>query len=261
MRDDRQLERTVESLLEDPLYTDHPLRHALSRLYVEFRDALYQMERITRISDRYQSASRDEKLSLTERYHKQLRQLERLARISDRYQSMMRDLNEALKEASNKDALTGIGNRRMLMERLKAETARAERLDRPLSLAIVDIDHFKAINDAYGHEVGDKVLIELARVIESGVRDYDSCGRWGGEEFLIIMPEIGAAEAVCMIQRIHAAIGALRIRAGNAQIGATASFGIAERRPGENISDTINRADMALYAAKNAGRDRFSVAP
>ncbi|QDZ29458.1 biofilm regulation diguanylate cyclase SiaD [Noviherbaspirillum sp. UKPF54] len=261
MRDDRQLERTVESLLEDPLYADHPLRQALSRLYVEFRDAVYQMERITRISDRFQTASRENQLSLSERYSKQLRQLERLARISDRYQLMMRDLNEALKEASTKDALTGIGNRRMLMERLKAETARAERLGRPLVLAILDVDHFKSINDEHGHEAGDKALVELARVIESSVREYDSCGRWGGEEFLIIMPEIGADEAVNMIERVHAAVGALRVRAGQAQICVTASFGIAERRQGESISETINRADAALYAAKHAGRDRYEVAP
>lgn len=109
IRDEEKLERTVERLLEDPAYVDHPLRAALSQLYVEFRDSLHQIERITRISDRYQTASQEEKMSLSERYRKQLRQLERLARISDRYQSMMRDLNEALKEASTKDALTEIG--------------------------------------------------------------------------------------------------------------------------------------------------------
>lgn len=261
MRDDPQLEQSIESLLEDPQYRDHPLRHALARLYAEFRDALHQIERIARISDRYQSVSQEQKLSLTERYGKQLRKLERLARISDRYQSMMRDLNEALKEASTKDALTGIGNRRMLMERLKAETTRAERLQRPLTLTIVDVDRFKSVNDTYGHETGDKVLIEIARVIESGVREYDSCGRWGGEEFLIIMPEIGAGEGAQLVERLRHAIGALRVRAGDELIESSASFGIAERRAGETVTQTIHRADAALYQAKRAGRNRYDIAP
>jgi diguanylate cyclase (GGDEF)-like protein len=260
IRDEEKLERTVERLLEDPAYVDHPLRAALSQLYVEFRDSLHQIERITRISDRYQTASQEEKMSLSERYRKQLRQLERLARISDRYQSMMRDLNEALKEASTKDALTGIGNRRMLMERLKAEVARAERLDRPLTIAILDVDRFKNVNDQYGHEIGDRVLIEIAQVIETGVRDYDHCGRWGGEEFLIIMPEIGAEDGATVVERIRGDINALRVRSGDDQIEVSASFGIAERVKGESISETITRADGALYAAKRAGRNRYDIA-
>jgi diguanylate cyclase (GGDEF)-like protein len=173
---------------------------------------------------------------------------------------MMRELNEALKEASTKDALTGIGNRRMLMERLKAETARAERLNRPLTLAIADVDRFKSINDTYGHETGDKLLIEIAHAFESGVRDYDLCGRWGGEEFLIIMPELQEQEAIVVVERVRNAICELKVRHGDALIEVSASFGIAERRVGESLSETINRADTALFAAKRAGRNRYEVA-
>ncbi|NEX63782.1 biofilm regulation diguanylate cyclase SiaD [Noviherbaspirillum galbum] len=254
------LEQRVERLLADAAHAGHPLRQALGDLYDEFRDALTQIERVTRISDRYQSISQQEKLTLAERYRKQIRQLERLSRISDRYQAMMRDLNEALKEASTKDALTGIGNRRLLMESLKAETARADRLERPFTLVMVDVDRFKAVNDQYGHDAGDKVLIEVARVIESGIREYDVCGRWGGEEFLVIMPEIDAVEAAAVIERIRAAINALKVLYGERQIGITASFGIAEHARGESISDFLNRADMALYAAKRAGRNRLDIA-
>ena len=142
MRDNPELERTIERLLSNPQYDAQPMRRALAEHYAKFRDTLNQIERISRISDRYQSNARETTLSLSERYSKQLRKLEKLARISDRYQSMMRDLNEALKDASTRDALTGIGNRRMLMERLKAETARAERMDRPLTVAIADADRF-----------------------------------------------------------------------------------------------------------------------
>ena len=261
MRDTLELEHTIERLLADPAYDNHPLRSPLAALYAEFREALHRMERIARISDHYQSVSRETTLSLGERYSKQLRQLEKLARISDRYQSMMRDLNEALKDASTRDVLTGIGNRRMLMERLRAEVGRAERTGCPLTLALVDVDRFKMINDSFGHEAGDKVLVEIARVIEAGMRDYDLCGRWGGEEFLIIMPEVAAQEGVGVVKRVRSAIAALEMRVGEQRIELSASCGVAQRLPAETMSDTINRADMALLAAKRSGRDRYEVAP
>ncbi|KRB79136.1 diguanylate cyclase [Noviherbaspirillum sp. Root189] len=261
VRDEDHIELRVETLLADPEYQDNPLRFALDELYAEFRGLLRQIDRITRISDRYQSVSIAEKLSVTDRYHKQLRQLEKIARISDRYQSMMRDLNEALKEASTRDALTGIGNRRMLMERVKIEVGRAERMERPMTLALLDVDRFKAVNDAHGHEAGDKALIEIARAIESGIRDYDICGRWGGEEFMVIMPEIGATEAAAVVERVRNAIAGLNLVAGDISLELSASFGIAERRNGESVSDTIKRADAALFDAKRGGRNRYEVAP
>jgi diguanylate cyclase (GGDEF)-like protein len=259
-RDEKHLELMIEALLADPENEGNPLRYALEELYAEYRTLLQQIDRITRISDRYQSISQDEKRSITGRYHKQLKQLEKIARISDRYQSMMRDLNEALKEASTKDALTGIGNRRMLMESLKAETARAERLERPLTVVLVDVDRFKSVNDAYGHEAGDKVLVRIANAIRSGVRDYDLCGRWGGEEFMVIMPEVGAKEGAVVVERMRQAIAGIEMTADDQALQLSASFGIAERKPGERISDTINRADAALFEAKRNGRNRYETA-
>ncbi|HEY0844176.1 MAG TPA: biofilm regulation diguanylate cyclase SiaD [Noviherbaspirillum sp.] len=261
MRDEKHLELIIETLLADPAYRENPLRIPLQELYDEFRNLLHQLDRITRISDRYQNVTREEKLSLTERYQKQLRQLEKIARISDRYQSMMRDLNEELKEASIKDALTGIGNRRMLMERLKAEAARSDRLERPLTVALADVDRFKTVNDNYGHETGDRALVEIANAIRSGVRDYDMCGRWGGEEFMVIMPEIGAGEGQLVVERMRSAIESLHVVVGESTIPLSASFGIAERRPGESVSETINRADAALFEAKREGRNRYAIAP
>ncbi len=173
---------------------------------------------------------------------------------------MLRDLNTALKEASTKDALTGIGNRRMTMDSLQAETARAERLHRPLTLALADIDHFKSINDTYGHDAGDKVLIEIAHVIAAHIRDYDVCGRWGGEEFLIIMPEVSVPNGALIVERLRTTICELNICLGEQSIKLSASFGIAEYRPGESISETIKRADAALFAAKRAGRNRCEIA-
>ncbi|OWW22930.1 diguanylate cyclase [Noviherbaspirillum denitrificans] len=250
----------IETLLADPENEGNALRHPLAELYEEYRSLLYQIDRITRISDRYQNVSREEKDALAGRYNKQLRQLEKIARISDRYQSMMRDLNEALKDASTKDALTGIGNRRMLMESLKAETARAERLERPLTIVLIDVDRFKSVNDLYGHEAGDKVLVRIANAIRSGVRDYDLCGRWGGEEFMVIMPEVPADEGAVVVERMREAIAGIDMVADDKSVQISASFGIAERRPGERISDTINRADAALFDAKRNGRNRYEIA-
>lgn len=260
MRDNRLLEAVVETLLADATYAGHPLRQALADLYTEFQEQLHQIERITCISDRYYSATREASLSLSERYRKQLRQLEKIVRISDRYQLMMRDLNETLKEASTKDALTGIGNRRMIMDCLKSETARAERLHRPLTLAFADIDHFKAINDTYGHDAGDRVLIEIARVIASRIRDYDVCGRWGGEEFLIVMPEVSVTNGAFIVERIRTTIGELHLCIGSQPVQLSASFGLTEYRQGETVSATINRADAALFSAKRAGRNRCEIA-
>jgi diguanylate cyclase (GGDEF)-like protein len=257
VRDGRRLEASVEALLADDTYRSHPLRLALEDLYAEFQANLHQLERIARISDRYQSVAREAKLSLSERYRKQLRQLEKMARISDRYQLMLRDLNQALKEASATDELTGIGNRRMLTERLKSEVARAERTERPFTVAIADIDHFKTINDAHGHEAGDKVLIEIANVIKSAIREYDCCGRWGGEEFLIIMPEIAVTEGAVIIERLRHAIGAVDVHLDERSVELTASFGVTQYHPGDSISNIIHRADSALYAAKRAGRNRY----
>lgn len=260
MRDEKHLELMIETLLADPENEGNPLRYALEELYAEYRSLMHQIDRITRISDRYQNVSREEKETLTGRYHKQLRQLEKIARISDRYQSMMRDLNEALKDASTKDALTGIGNRRMLMESLKAETARADRLERPLTIVLIDVDRFKSVNDLYGHEAGDKALVRIAGAIRSGVRDYDLCGRWGGEEFMVIMPELTAAEGAVVVERMRQAIAAIELEADGEPVRISASFGIAERRTGERISDTINRADTALFDAKRNGRNRYEIA-
>lgn len=254
------MDEQIEKLLAEPAYNDHPLRQALADIHAEFHRMLHQLDRIAHISDRYQSISREKTLTLTARYQKQLRQIEKVARISDRYQSMMRDLHTELREVSTKDPLTGIGNRRLLMDRLKSEGARAERMNRPVTVVIADVDHFKTVNDTYGHEVGDLALVEISRAIESSIREYDLCGRWGGEEFMIIMPEVGVAEGAAAIERVRAAIASLGMRASESPLELSASFGIAERLPGEKLSDTLKRADAALFRAKRTGRNRVEIA-
>ncbi|MBC7859182.1 MAG: GGDEF domain-containing protein, partial [Burkholderiaceae bacterium] len=144
---------------------------------------------------------------------------------------------------------------------LKLECARADRLGHPLTLALADVDRFKAINDTHGHDVGDKVLIDIAQLMAAGVRGYDMCGRWGGEEFLLIFPETPACEGALLVERIRQTLCKITVGEGAAAIEVSASFGVAERRLGETISEVVKRADRALFAAKHAGRNRCEVAP
>jgi diguanylate cyclase (GGDEF)-like protein len=169
---------------------------------------------------------------------------------------MMRDLNVALREASTHDPLTGIGNRRLLMERLREESERAQRSGKPYVLVILDIDHFKQVNDTWGHEVGDRVLVEIGCTMQAALRQYDLCGRWGGEEFLLLLPETAMADADQVIDRVRQDIRSLAVRVGTEALSVTASFGVAEYRLGESYSQTLSRADAALLEAKRSGRDK-----
>ncbi len=256
MRGPSPLEQEVINLLADPQFEGHPLKEALSQLWGAHHDLLGRIERIARVSDGYQSIARERELSLSARFDKQLRQLEKVARISDRYQMMMQDLNASLREASTLDTLTGIANRRLLTERLREESERAKRYGRPLAVVMLDIDRFKVINDEHGHEVGDRVLIEVVRVMEAEIREQDLCGRWGGEEFLIVMPECTAQTAWAVMRRLGDSIAALGVRVNDELLGVTASMGVAELHLDETYSSTINRADIALLRAKRSGRNR-----
>jgi diguanylate cyclase (GGDEF)-like protein len=260
MRGPSPLEQEVANLLADPQFEGHPLKEALSQLWGAHHDLLGRIERIARVSDGYQSIAREREMSLAARFDKQLRQLEKVARISDRYQLMMHDLNASLREASTLDSLTGIANRRLLTERLREESERAKRYARPLAVVMLDIDRFKLINDEHGHEVGDRVLIEVVRVMEAEIREQDLCGRWGGEEFLILMPECTAPTAGAVMARLGESISALGVRVNDNLLGVPASMGIAELRAEETYSSTINRADFALLRAKRSGRNRCELA-
>ncbi|HCP04417.1 MAG TPA: GGDEF domain-containing protein, partial [Pseudomonas sp.] len=134
------------------------------------------------------------------------------------------------------------------------------RYQRPFSIAMLDVDHFKSINDRYGHEVGDGALIELARVLDAEIRDSDLCGRWGGEEFLILLPETGTPEATLVMERVRSAVERLTIRVQDESVGMTVSIGIAQHSPNNSYSDTISQADHALLEAKRGGRNQLHTA-
>jgi diguanylate cyclase (GGDEF)-like protein len=150
------------------------------------------------------------------------------------------------------DALTGIGNRRNAEQLLAKELARAERSKTSLSVALFDIDYFKSVNDRFGHGVGDEVLRRVASTLEGARRITDSVARWGGEEFLAILPvPIDGAVAFC--ERARRAVAA----SDQPGVGVvTISAGVAEYRPGESRDEMLARADQRLYAAKSNGRNR-----
>ncbi|BAH77409.1 GGDEF domain-containing response regulator [Solidesulfovibrio magneticus] len=151
------------------------------------------------------------------------------------------------------DALTGIANRAGLAEALEREFHRSQRHPASLSVIIFDIDHFKNVNDAYGHPAGDAVLAELTRLVTTHVRDHDTFGRYGGEEFLIIAPGTDVAEAAKLAERLRSDVA----RHGFPAVGSlTCSFGVAVAGPDDTPDSLVARADTALYDAKQSGRDR-----
>lgn len=151
------------------------------------------------------------------------------------------------------DPLTGAGNRRMLMLRLQDEIQRAQRYRRPLSVAFFDLDHFKRINDTYGHDVGDTVLIQVARTLGASVRQSDHVARFGGEEFVVLLTETGLDEALPLVERMRAAVAAMSIPEWPGHI--TLSAGLAQWQEAESGETLLRRADQALYRAKGAGRN------
>jgi diguanylate cyclase (GGDEF)-like protein len=167
------------------------------------------------------------------------------------------DLEEKLRRQATHDALTGILNRGAIMERITIEMERAYREELQLCIAMVDLDHFKRVNDTHGHSAGDTVLCETASRMSSVLRPYDSIGRYGGEEFIVVFPGCDAVSASAIAERIRRSISAVPIMARSERIFVTASIGIAEARRSQHADAVIREADKALFRAKQAGRDRI----
>ena len=183
--------------------------------------------------------------------------LENSAREINALQASLR----GAEEATLTDPLTGIGNRRLFNDVMKKAIEDSDAGRMPLSLIMCDIDHFKRVNDMFGHDVGDEIIRALARVIETSVRDTDSVARYGGEEFAIILPGTELQRAKETAERIRRQFGAKQfaIRKTNQKIGnVTASFGVAEHCRGDDLQAFVRKADAKLYEAKARGRDRVA---
>ena len=161
--------------------------------------------------------------------------------------------NQKLEYLATIDGLTGLFNRSRIENNVNEEVERAERYKRGLSIILLDIDHFKIVNDDYGHHVGDAVLREFASIIKDGIRKVDAVGRWGGEEFIIILPETNIKEAENIAEQIRKKIENHIFTVIKHK---TSSFGVSEYIQGDNSQSIINRADKALYRAKDCGRNK-----
>jgi diguanylate cyclase (GGDEF)-like protein len=163
-------------------------------------------------------------------------------------------------EVANTDALTFLPNRRQMIGDLQREVILSDRYDTPLAISMLDIDHFKNINDTYGHPVGDEVLQRLAGELRQRIRQPDTIGRYGGEEFLVILPHSTLQAAIEQAERLCRHVRSLLIKSNEAGISLTISIGIAQYKiHKEDWQTFLSRADAALYRAKNAGRDQWAV--
>jgi two-component system, cell cycle response regulator len=169
---------------------------------------------------------------------------------------------EALRYQATHDTLTGLANRGHILDTLVRELARGIREHRPVGALLADLDSFKHINDSYGHQAGDAVLQEVSRRMVAGVRTYDSIGRYGGEEFLVVLPGSDVENTAKLAERIRQCVEASPIETGTARICVTLSLGVAasdeDNRLAENL--LIHAADGALYRAKQLGRNRTEIA-
>ncbi len=180
-----------------------------------------------------------------------------IKRIDAQQQKILQQNND-LEQRSMTDLLTGVLNRYGLQKRSNEIISRANRFKHPVVLLMLDLDHFKLVNDQHGHLVGDAVLTKFADIILSSLRASDIFGRWGGEEFLVIAPHLNLANAAGMAEKLRCAVESSQFDSG---VQLTVSIGISAYRPGESSQALIGRADQALYLAKANGRNRVVVEP
>lgn len=169
-----------------------------------------------------------------------------------------RDLNEALEKIADlavRDELTGVFNRRHLLAKLEEEMERSRRGSAEFSLAMIDIDHFKSINDTCGHTAGDRVLVKVAQEIAGSIRRIDHFGRFGGEEFMLIMPGTGYIGALQKLDRLRCQVAGLEFKGEACGVKVTISVGVVTSSGVDELAEMIKQADVALYAAKGRGRN------
>ncbi len=174
--------------------------------------------------------------------------------------TQLSEMDRSLDLATRIDPMTGLANRRDIMEKMERELSRSERHQRTFSVMLLDLDNFKQLNNKYGYNDGDDVLVEVARVLMSCVRNEDVCARWGGEAFLFLLTETNLEGATTLARKILDSISMTEFKVNRPGIRITASIGLCDYQAGHTIHDCIGRADQALQSAKQGGKNRFVTA-
>ena len=175
-------------------------------------------------------------------------------------QDKLLEARDAMKHLAMHDPLTGVLNRRAILERLAQEISRAERDGTPLSVGMFDLDHFKKVNDTFGHQTGDEVLVAFTERVQAGLRDYDCFGRYGGEEFLVIATGSEGRAEESLYERLRVAVSGAAIPTKTGDVSLTVSVGVASGTGCSTVDELLAAADAALYEAKAAGRNRVAYA-
>lgn len=176
------------------------------------------------------------------------------------YSGLVRKSERKLRELATHDTLTGLSNRRHLLDIARQEIARAIRTGQALSVVLADIDDFKRINDGFGHDAGDHVLVHAGELLRATCRAHDTVARWGGEEFLFLLPSTDQNAALEFAERLRQRVRSSQVIHGDEQFLFSLSIGVATLAEGESLERAIGRADRALYRSKSGGRDRVTVA-
>lgn len=192
---------------------------------------------------------------LATHYEKLLEQLVQITRLGDKFQGKLLAAHEKYQQASRTDPLTQLANRRYILEKIEAEQKRFKRHGKSFTLVLSDIDNFKHFNDQYGHECGDFVLVNVGMIMHSVLRETDSTGRWGGEEFILLLPETSLTQGISVAEKVRETINGKKFSFKGHEISITMTFGVSTYSEPENIDECIKRADQALYLGKSQGKN------
>lgn len=217
-------------------------------------------------ADRYQHLMTDERFKgnpllpelqqLHELYRTLGQRTERLIKEKAQLETQLANMNRSLNLATRIDPMTGLGNRRAVMELLEQEFSRASRHQRTISIILADLDAFRKVNDTHGFNTGDDVLVEVARVLRGCLRNEDFCGRWGGEEFMILLPETDLDGALAVANKIRESVAMTEFVINKPGVRLTISLGVCNHQNGQNIFEAVTGADQALHKAKTGGGNK-----
>ncbi len=197
---------------------------------------------------------------LSECYNMMRQQVNKLSAENDNLKTELVNMVRSLDLASRIDGMTGLANRRDIMEKIDREATRSQRHTRPFTILLINVDDYKKVNDVHGYNAGDDVLVEIARVLRSCVRNEDVCSRWGGDEFLILLPETNTENSLPVANKVVESMCMTEFKANKPGIRITVSIGVCEHRPAQTVHESISRVHQALLQAKKAGKNRYIIA-